>query len=248
MPRFRITTPEQVAFHYTIAGLVSRCLAWLTDQFLIWAGYVVLILTFSTLGGTLGIAFIILGMFILDFSYFVCFELYWAGQSPGKRLFQIRVISARGSKLRFADVLIRNLLRPVDMLPFAMVLGGTIALIDQWHRRLGDLGADTIIIRDTRRSLPQALAGEKTRVNTFQTNAALRNRILTRITREERDLIMDLALRRDQIEPAIREQLFSQAATHFRARFALPEDLDYLSDEQTVLNLALLIQDAKFAA
>jgi hypothetical protein len=121
-------------------------------------------------------------------------------------------------------------------------------LIDQWHRRLGDLGADTIIIRDTRRSLPQALAGEKTRVNTFQTNAALRNRILTRITREERDLIMDLALRRDQIEPAIREQLFSQAATHFRARFALPEDLDYLSDEQTVLNLALVIQDAKFAA
>ena len=47
----------------------------------------------------------------------------------------------------------------------------------------------------------------------------------------------------------VREELFAQAAAHFRTRLALPPDLvDHLSDEQTVINLALLIQDAKFAA
>lgn len=248
MPRFRITTPEQVVFHYNVAGPVARGMAWLFDQMLIWLGYVAIIFVFAGFGGSISIALIILAIFILDFSYFVCFELYSAGQSPGKRLFGIRVISARGNKLRFADVMVRNLLRPIDMLPFAMLLGATVASIDRWHRRLGDLAADTIIIRDVRRELPQALATQKARINSFQTNAALRNRILTRITREERDLIADLALRRDQLDPAAREEIFNKAASCFRTRFALPEDLEYLSDEQTVLNLALVIQEAKFTA
>jgi len=249
MAKFRIITPEQVAFHYVIAGMVGRCLAWFTDQLLIWTGYIALFFAFSgffRLGSSLGFAFIILGMFILDFSYFVLFELYWAGQSPGKRFFHIRVISARGHKLRFNDVLIRNMLRPVDMLPTAMMVGGTVAVIDRWHRRLGDLVADTIVIRDIRQVLPLALANEKNRLNSFQTDAPLKNRILNRVTRVERDFIMDLALRRDQIEPAIREELFGKAATHFRGRLALPADLGHLSDEQTVVNLALLVQESKF--
>ena len=246
MLKFRITTPEQVAFHYAVAGLVSRCLAWLLDQFLIWAGYLAIILVFSAAGGAIGMALIILGMFVLDFSYFVLFELYWAGQSPGKRLLKIRVISTRGSRLRFNDVLVRNLLRPIDQLPFAMLLGGATALIDPLHRRLGDLAADTILIRDASRALPQSLANEKTRVNSFQADAALRGRVLTRVSREERDLIMELALRRDQFEPAVREELFGCAAAHLRARFALPADLDHLSDEQTVINLALVLQESKF--
>jgi uncharacterized RDD family membrane protein YckC len=246
--KFRITTSEQVEFHYVIGGLVARCLAWLVDQALIWIGYGVIIFAFAQFGSMLSFAFIILGIFVLDFGYFAFFELYFAGQTPGKRRFQLRVISASGSKLRFSDVLVRNLLRPIDALPFAMVLGGVVASIDKWHRRLGDLAADTIVIRDARAALPAALASEKARFNSFAADPVVRNRILTRITRQQRDLIMDLALRRDQIDPAVREQLFGQAAVYFRNGLALPADLDHLSDEQTVMNLALLIQEAKFIA
>lgn len=244
--KYRIITPEQVAFHYTIAGLVGRCLAWLCDQFLIWTVYILIFMTFGRLDNGVGMALIILSMFVVDFAYFTFFELYWAGQSPGKRIFRLRVMSARGHKLRFHDVLIRNLLRPVDMLPIAMVVGGITATIDTWHRRLGDLAADTIVVRDVRPVLPAALANEKNRVNSFQSDPALRGRILTRVSRPERDLIMDLAMRRDQIEPAVREDLFGRAAQHFRSRLSLPADLMHLSDEQTVVNLALLIQESKF--
>jgi uncharacterized RDD family membrane protein YckC len=246
--KYQIITPEQVSFRYTIAGPVARCMAWLIDQLIIWMGYVIIVLLFARLGGHFGMALILLGIFLLDFSYFTLFELRWMGQSPGKRLFQLRVISSRGSKLRFTDVLVRNLMRPVDLLPYAMVVGGITSLVDRWHRRLGDLVADTIVIRNTRQTLPKSLANAKTRVNSFQSDAGLRNRVRTRATRDERDMIMDLALRRDQIDADIREQLFAQAAAHFRSRFDLPQNLDHLSDEQTVVNLALLLQDAKFTA
>lgn len=248
MPRYQISTPEQVSFHYTVAGVMTRCLAWITDLLLIWAGYIAVIVVFAQLGGGAGAALILIGWFVLDFGYFSFFELYWAGQSPGKKLFAIRVISARGNKLYFTDVLIRNLMRPVDMLPIAMATGGTTAMIDKWHRRLGDLMADTLVVRDVRQVLPQALGGAKARVNSFQTDAGLRSRVLMRVTRAERDLIMDLALRRDQMDAAIRESLFAGAAAHFRSRLSLPSDADHLSDEQTVVNLALLIQESKFTA
>ncbi len=245
VPRFRITTPEQVSFHYATAGMASRYLAWLIDESIIWAIDAALVFALAPAGET-GIALIILGVFAIDFSYFTFFELRGSGQTPGKRVFGLRVISARGSQLRPIDLLIRNLLRPVDMLPFAMLTGATIAAIDKWGRRLGDLAADTIVIRDYRKALPVALANEKSRVNSFNADAALRNRVLTRVTREERDLIMDMVLRRDQLDPGVREELFSGAAAHFRSRLALPEDFGHLSDEQTVVNVALVLQEARF--
>lgn len=246
MSKFRIITPEHVAFHYDVAGLISRGLAWLIDQAIIIVIDIAIIMAFARAGGMIGIALIILCMFIVDFSYFVASELYSAGQTPGKRAMHIRVISSRGSKLRFADVLIRNLLRPVDLLPWAMAVGASIALIDRWHRRLGDLVAETIVVRDGRKEIPQAMAGEKNRMNSFQNDPALRSRIVTRVSRAERDLIIDLALRRDQMESLVRQQLFTQAAQHFRQRLSLPEEHVHLSDEQTVMNLALLLQEAKF--
>jgi hypothetical protein len=142
--------------------------------------------------------------------------------------------------------MMRNLLRPIDMLPWGMVLGGTIAFFDSRHRRLGDMAAETVVVREVRRTLPQALAAQKARFNSFQANRPLQQRILTRITREERDLVLDLTVRRDQLDLSTREALFAQAAAYFRQRLALPEDLDHLSDEQTVMNLALVVQDAKF--
>jgi uncharacterized RDD family membrane protein YckC len=246
VPKVEITTPEQVVFRYEAAGLVSRALAWLLDYTIIFAGYLAIILIFAGLGSTVGSIFILLGIFVLDFSYFAFFEIRASGQTPGKRIFSLRVISAQGQRLRFADAMIRNLLRPIDVLPLMMVVGGTVAFFDRQHRRLGDMAAETVVIRESRRLLPQALVAAKTRVNTFQANRAIQQRIMTRITRDERDLVLDLALRRDHLDAATRETIFAEAAAYFRERFALPEDLQHLSDEQTVINLALVIQDAKF--
>jgi len=245
MPKLEITTPEQVVFRYETAGLVSRALAWLFDYVIIIACEIAFVLLFARFGGAVGAMLIYISVFVMDFSYFTFFEIYRSGQTPGKQFFSLRVISAHGRRVRFNDALIRNLLRPLDNFPLLMVVGGTLAFFSRHHRRLGDFAAETVVIRDVKRTLPQTLTAQKSRVNTFQSNRALAQRIMTRITREERDLVLDLALRRDQLDPPIRETLFAEAAAYFRDRFSLPQDLDHLSDEQTVMNLALLVQDAK---
>ena len=245
MTRYLITTPEQVHFHYEVGGLMSRAMAWVADQLILLVARIAVAWAFARLGGHIGAAFVTAAIFVVDFGYYVFFELTDGGQSPGKRLFHLRVMSSRGGRLRFADVLVRNLMRPLDTLPFAMMVGGVTAFLDPLRRRLGDLAAETLVVRDARLSLPEELTRQHARVNTFQADAAVRGRILARVTRDERDLILDLMMRRDELEPATREDLFRQAAQHFRHRYALPEDLDYLSDEQTVLNLALVIQGMK---
>ena len=197
------------------------------------------------LGVVWGPVIIFLGKFALDFGYYAFFELRWAGQSPGKRALGIRVISARGGKLRFPDVLMRTLLRVVDSpfgIPFVGLVGGLVALLDPLHRRLGDLAADTVVVLDARATLPTSVLAQQGRVNSYAANAAIRQRIVSRVTRDERDLILDLMLRRDGLEPSARQTLFAAAAAHYRKRFRLPDDLDYLSDEQSVLNLALVVR------
>lgn len=241
MPQYLITTPEQVHFRYQVAGLVSRAMAWVLDQLLL---MVVRVAAFFLLAwfGLYGIALLLVLYLLLGFGYYVVCELYMAGQSPGKKVFHLRVIADNGGRLTFAHVMIRNLIRPLDTLPFAMLLGGTVAWLDGYQRRLGDLAAGTLVVRDARQIVPQALRAQHGRDNSYQSDPAVRGRILARITREQRDLIFDLMHRRDQLEPEVREDLFAQTAAHLRTACQLPADHDHLTDEQAVLNVALVLE------
>jgi uncharacterized RDD family membrane protein YckC len=246
MAKYRITTPEQVTFHYQTAGFISRAMAWLLDQVFV---TVLRIMTLYALDGAGQFGFTVAALlfFALDFGYFMFFELRWAGQSPGKRYMGIRVISAGGGGLGFNETFLRNLLRAIDTLPMAMTLGGIVAFLDPYGRRLGDLAADTLVAVDSRRTLPSDSVKTAGRVNTFLDDHVIRNRILSRATREERDFIFDLTIRRDELDAAAREELFRRAADLLRARYNLPGDLDYLSDEQAVINVALTLESAKIA-
>jgi hypothetical protein len=44
-------------------------------------------------------------------------EWRWRGQTIGKRVLRLRVVDAQGLRLHFTQVVLRNLLRFVDMLP-----------------------------------------------------------------------------------------------------------------------------------
>jgi len=239
---YQITTPEQVSFHYEVAGLISRACAWLIDQVLLWTLRIALGMALgSVLPGGLGTAAALIGYFAVDFGYFVLAELWMTGQTPGKKAFRLRVIADDGTRLTGTAVLIRNLLRMVDTLPMFMVLGGSVALCERHHRRLGDLAAGTLVIREAGATIPTALTEARGRQNTFEADPVVRQRILNRVTRAERDLLYDLMLRRDTLDGSARRQLFARAAAYCRARYNLPTDLEHLSDEQTVLNVALVI-------
>lgn len=244
--RFAITTPERVTFHYEPAGLATRTMAWLIDQAIMLGLRVCVIIVLARLG-ELGFALVFIAMLLIDLGYFTWFEWRWAGQTPGKRAMKIYVASATGSLLRGEDVLLRNLLRPVDNLPLMMTLGGIIAWLDPYGRRLGDLAAGTLVIRAAARQLPQAIFDANERENVFWSDAAIRNRILARVTRDERDFLMDLVQRRDQLASLPRHGLFQQALAYFQQRYNLPEQ-EHLTAEQAVLNVALVVRDPRSAA
>ena len=82
------------------------------------------------------------------------FELVWRGQTPGKRALGLRVVERDGGLVGWRATVLRNLLRPADLLPGLGLVGLLVASMDPERRRLGDLVAGTLVIRDEARPAP----------------------------------------------------------------------------------------------
>ncbi|HEX9990628.1 MAG TPA: RDD family protein [Chloroflexia bacterium] len=155
-----ISTPEQVAFHYEIAGIGSRFLASLLDHLIIsvalllvyCASIAVLPAMLATDNGEavlyLIVAVLVLVVFIIFWGYFAIFEAVWNGQTPGKRAGRLRVIRRTGQPIGASEAMVRNLIRIVDFMPGFYGIGLISMFIDKEARRLGDFAAGTIIIRE----------------------------------------------------------------------------------------------------
>src|SRR5262249_8050804 len=124
-----IDTPEQVELEFEISGIGSRFLAIALDTLIQIAIYIVLGVTVAVipaLGRTFGTWwFAILGLafFCVYWGYFALFELFWRGQTPGKRLVGIRVIKESGRPVNAIESVGRNLMRAIDSFPFMYALG-----------------------------------------------------------------------------------------------------------------------------
>lgn len=161
-PHLRIDTPENVIFDYEVAGIGSRFLAALVDTLLIVILEIVVNFTLFLLlsqliaptvdwGERLGMWLIaIFGLISFAFlwGYYVFFEMVWNGQSPGKRWVGLRVIRSDGTPITLVESLIRNLIRLFDFLPSSYAIGVVTMFIDAKSRRLGDLAAGTLVVRD----------------------------------------------------------------------------------------------------
>ena len=154
--RIEIVTPENIAFQYRIAGPFRRLPAYLIDVLLrtsiLFAAVFALGLMMGILGQFgLGLGMIMVGWFVLDWFYGGLFEAYWNGQTPGKRLMRIRVVSDEGQPINGVQAVLRNFLRSVDAMPVAVVvptylLGLLSASMNNRFQRLGDLAAGTMVI------------------------------------------------------------------------------------------------------
>jgi len=162
-----VETPELVVLTYSIAGIGSRAMAAITDLLIVLATIAVLGIVFFAvvatggfagfdLGGSWGIAILILVQFGLLWGYYVLFEGLMDGQTPGKRVHHIRVVREGGYSVTFGASAVRNLIRFVDMQPLFLYLVGMISVVaTRRGRRLGDIVAGTIVVReDARRAAP----------------------------------------------------------------------------------------------
>lgn len=86
-------------------------------------------------------------MIVWPIAYFVVCE-YRYGTTIGKWQYGLVVTDADGELPSLRAILVRNLLRPVDLLG-----GALLALVSDHRRRLGDLAAGTVVSTVDRRDL-----------------------------------------------------------------------------------------------
>ncbi len=213
--KLTIDTPEQTALEYPIAGLGSRFLALLADTAIqiVLAFFVLIVgsligVGLATVGG-LGpqwvVAIVVILLFLLNSGYFALFEIFWNGQTPGKRYAQVRVIKDDGRPIGAYEAIVRNALRLIDMLPAMYGIGLISIFMSRKSKRLGDFVAGTVVVHE------KTLEGIRPYVET-KTDETLPPIDTAKVTLEEVRLIETFLNRRDNLEPAVRTTMATQIA------------------------------------
>jgi uncharacterized RDD family membrane protein YckC len=86
--------------------------------------------------------------------WFVGYEIAWDGQTPGKRWIGLRVVTEDGRVPDSGAIIVRNLMRLVDFLPGAYLVGVVAMLVSNDGRRLGDLVAGTRVVAEEKAAPP----------------------------------------------------------------------------------------------
>lgn len=159
-----IETPERVELHYVLASVGNRFLAAAIDHLIQTALIVILILAVGALGdwkvfssmGVWAAAITVLSIFAIYWGYFVIFETFWSGQTPGKRIMRLRVVREDGRPVRFFEVFVRNVLRvAVDFQPIPSYAIGVVSIIfSARSKRVGDFVAGTVVVKERATEAP----------------------------------------------------------------------------------------------
>jgi uncharacterized RDD family membrane protein YckC len=248
----QIRTPEGIVFSQLLASPVARFLAWFIDLFCI-ATLLTALSTFLSLvrliSPNLAGALYALGYFIISIGYGIACEWLWRGQTIGKRLFRLRVVDAEGLRLQFNQIVTRNLLRFADALPAFYFVGGVACWFSGKCQRLGDLAANTIVIRNPRvvePDLDQLLPGK---FNSLRQHSHLAARLRQQVSPGEAAVALQALLRRAEFEPLARIELFEALAAHFAGKVRFPpEATDGVTDEQYLRNVVDVIYRTPTAA
>ncbi|MFL6193045.1 MAG: RDD family protein [Thermoanaerobaculia bacterium] len=214
---------DNIRLDLPIASLGSRSLSAFLDYLVL--GLILILWVFlggmaaALMGSTWALAVILAGVFLLDWGYFAGLEIALGGRTLGKKALGLRVVTAEGGSPGPAALLIRNLVRSLDIL-----IGVVLIAIDPLSRRLGDRLAGTLVVHDRR---PEALPvlgrvspgwgpRELAAVESFLARAdaledrvlswQLADRILDRIRRDAPELLAGVDTRTDPVA-AIRQAL-----------------------------------------
>ncbi len=227
-----IRTGEAVAIRYELAGLGSRFLAVMVDLIAQVAVAIALLFAFAVAGQGIvrlipvgaknlaawGIAFAVLLFFLIFFGWFIIFETWWSGRSPGKRALGLRVVRDGGFPIDAGAAIIRNLVRIVEFGLGFYALSAISALISPENKRLGDFAAGTIVVRDR----ADAVAD----LDAYLSRAT---RSASGIAEADRLLIERFLARRATLDPAARMRLATRIAD--RVRPTLRDEHPPLGDE-----------------
>lgn len=218
--RVEVETPEQVTIGFEIAGIGSRALAAVYDLLLL-AGLLLLMaiggLFLSLLSGW-SAALFTLAAFVVGWGYFALFEGLWGGRTPGKRSTGIRVILDTGHPITLQAALVRNLVRIVDFQPGVSGLVGLLFVaLHPKGKRLGDIVAGTIVVRDEASALSPIGVPVDAAITEPAAVAAVAPE--ARLEDDEYRLLDQFLRRAAQLPTGVRRRYHADLAGRFAERF-----------------------------
>ncbi len=242
-----VTTGESVAFSYELAGLGSRFLAVFIDMAIqvtiVVVGVVIVILlgaptsrhvvtnsgVLTKLERAVLIGLLAAAAFLLFDGYFIIFEWLWGGRTPGKRLMGIRVVRDGGFPLDFVSSVIRNAIRILEFALGFYAISALATVLSPRNRRLGDMAAGTIVVRDERFEraayAPPLAVGD-----------AVEDPLVRELGSPERELVRRYAARRGSLGTHARAEIAADIAGVVRPRLAA--SFTHLGDDELLAYLA----------
>jgi uncharacterized RDD family membrane protein YckC len=228
---YTVETPEQIDLVYDVAGIGSRIIAALIDHVLMLLilslGYVVVTLLIENLIDSINTALAagIFGILIFLFMcvYYIFFETVWNGQTPGKRMVGIRMVRVGGRPLGFLGSTIRNFIRLADFLPLLYGIGVLAMFIDRQSRRLGDMAAGALAVRE-RKAITLDMLTTASAKEAPVVAMADEQRIPNLNALREQDFAMveTYMRRRSQVAPEIRTRLDTTILDGLEVRLGYP--------------------------
>lgn len=208
-----IETPELVLVSYTIAGIGSRAYAALIDYCICFVALVFLFVVTLAIAnggafaigrsGSYAFALLIFAQFVVLWGYYVLWEALADGQTPGKKRLGLRVVRDGGHSITFGASAVRNLVRILDMQPgFTFAVGLTSVALSRTGKRLGDMAAGTLVVREALVARPVAIAADAPPDDAPPPQSAL--------TDEELAVLARFVERRGDLPPERRDALASQ--------------------------------------
>jgi uncharacterized RDD family membrane protein YckC len=157
MDKIKIPTSFNIELEFELADVMRRFLGWLMDLF-VQIAYLMIVsqMLESYLAGTkntdrnlpfmYNLNSVEILLYVPLLLYHLMSELLMNGQSIGKKIAGIRVISASGNRPSVYQFLLRWLIRPFDT--YFFLLPALISmLVSKKIQRLGDLAAGTLVIK-----------------------------------------------------------------------------------------------------
>jgi uncharacterized RDD family membrane protein YckC len=159
MDNFQIETAQNIGIHQNVAGIGERILAFLIDTLILTAFAILTALGISGLGlggGELWVYYLVIGLPV--FLYYLLWETFNNGQTPGKAALDLRVVRLDGARPRFNQYILRWLVRIIDITISSGAVAVVTILLNGKGQRLGDLAAGTTVISENKQiSLSQTI-------------------------------------------------------------------------------------------
>lgn len=237
----RIRSVTGVDFTLPVAGVGGRSFAFVIDLHIraiaaaTWLLVAQVIVTAVAAGsGNTAIMWTAVPAAAIYFLYHPIVELIMGGRTPGKRIAGIRVVMRDGSPPGAGPILVRNVFRLIDSLPFAYAVGLIACFTTDRQVRIGDMAAGTLLIYDDAptREAVTALVAQGTAAG---------------LSAPQAELVDDLLARWEALGPEHRLQLARQMILQFEPGATL-ENSGNIGEHDALRRLSALLRPSAPAA